>query len=104
MKGIEEQLSRYGLKVVWIGFQDKKEKIARFMEMHGVKEGVGYDDGNLVAKSYGIRYGAGLVVIDPEGTVKARVPKGFSERNLHEALQKVVAEEANKAEVTKNTE
>lgn len=95
MKGIEEQLARYGLKVIWIGFQDKKEKIIKFMEMHGVKSGVIYDDGNQIAKSYGIRYGAGLVVIDKEGTVKARVPKGFSERNLNEALNKVIAVQAN---------
>lgn len=95
MKGIEDQFSQYRLKVIWIGFQDKKEKIERFMELHGVKSGVVYDQGNLVAKEYGIRYGAGLVVVDPEGTVKARVPKGFSERNLDEALRKVIAEQAN---------
>lgn len=95
MKGIEEQLSRYRMKVVWIGFQDKKEKIMRFMKMHGVEKGVIYDEGNHVAQSYGIRYGAGLVVIDPEGTVRERVPKGFSLRDLNDALGKVIAEEAN---------
>lgn len=93
MKGLGERFSPVTPKVIWIGFQDKREKIREFMMKHDVHEGVGFDQGNVVAGKYGIRYGAGLVIIDIDGVVKARVPKGFSEQNLHDALKKVIADE-----------
>lgn len=94
MKGLEEKFSAARPQVIWIGFQDKREKIKEFMMKHNVSEGVGFDQGNVVASKYGIRYGAGLVIIDTDGIVKARVPKGFSEKNLQNALNKVISVEA----------
>ncbi len=89
MKGLEGRYSDKGLKVIWIGFQDRKDKIMEFMRKHNINAGVVFDKGNIVARKYGIRYGAGLVMVDAEGVVKARVPKGFSERRLLEAINKV---------------
>lgn len=90
MKRLEKIYAEEGLKVVWAGFQDKKKNIRRFMEKHNVREGVGFDEGDAVSKKYGIRYGAGLVVINGEGVVKKRVPKGFSERKLYEEVETVI--------------
>lgn len=90
MKRVERKYDAERLKVIWIGFQDKKENIARFMKKHDIQKGVGYDKGNILAKQYGIRYGAGLVVINGEGIVKKRVPKGFSENDLVEAVDAVL--------------
>ncbi len=42
------------------------------------------------ARKYGVRYGAGLVMINKESVVKKRVPKGFSEKALLEALGFIV--------------
>jgi cytochrome oxidase Cu insertion factor (SCO1/SenC/PrrC family) len=95
VKRLEETFSRAQPKVIWIGFQDKKEKIKEFMLKHDVHKGVGFDEGNVVARKYGIRYGAGLVIIDADGIARARVPKGFSEKKLHEAVNKVITAEGN---------
>lgn len=81
-----------GLKVIWMGFQDKKEKIMDFMSRHDIHASVGYDNRDVISKKYGIRYGAGLVMIDRQGIVKKRVPKGFSEKTLLDALDHIVRE------------
>lgn len=86
MKGLEQEYEREGLRVIWIGFQDKEHKIKEFIERHGIVSGVGYDRGDRVAQKYGIKYGAGLVFINKEGMVVKRVPKGFSEKDLKNAL------------------
>ena len=80
-----------------MGFQDKKEKIMDYMSKHGISESVGYDNRNLISKKYGISYGAGLVMINSEGIVKKRIPKGFSEKKLIEAVESVVHNIDNKA-------
>jgi hypothetical protein len=93
VKGVNERFSSASPKVIWIGIQYPKKNIRKFIMKHDVYEGVGFDQGNLVANKYGIRYGAGLVMIDAEGVVKVRVPKGFSEIDLHEAMKKLIMNE-----------
>jgi peroxiredoxin len=90
VKRVEKDYAKENLKVIWIGFQDKEENLKRFMLKHNIKEGVGFDADNKVAYSYGIRYGAGLVIINSEGIVKERVPKGFSEKTLYESVDAVL--------------
>jgi len=90
VKGAEEAFREAKLKVIWIGFQDKKEKIMEFMVKHDIDSSVGFDRLNLIATDYGIAYGAGLIAIDKEGIVIKRIPKGFSGEGLIEALGSVV--------------
>lgn len=90
MKRVEDDYREAGLKVIWMGFQDRKEKIEQFMTRHDIDSGVGYDKRDLIAKKYGINYGAGVAMIDAEGIVRKRVPKGFSERTFMEALRKIL--------------
>lgn len=78
-----------GLGVVWIGFQDRESRIKDFISKYAIRKNVAFDAGDAVAKKYGVRYGAGVVVIDGNGIVRARISKGFSERQLREALNKV---------------
>lgn len=92
MKRVEEQYRTAGLKVIWMGFQDKKKKIMDFMTKHDINSSVGYDDRNLISQKYGIKYGAGIVMINRDGIVKKRVPKGFSEKSLLDALGYVIQE------------
>lgn len=87
MKRAEEEFSGSGLKVIWMGFQDREDKIRDFMIRHDIRSSVGYDTRNVIAGRYGISYGAGVIMIDGEGVVKKRIPKGFSEKNLNEALR-----------------
>lgn len=92
MKGVEKEYDKQGLKVIWIGFQDKEAKIKEFMERHGIFS-VAYDRGDRVAEKYGIKYGAGLVFINKNGMVVKRVPKGFSEREIKSALELALKDE-----------
>ena len=87
---MEEQYHGAGLKVIWIGFQDKKEKIIAFLEKHGVRASLGYDMRDRISRKYGISYGAGIVLIDREGIVRKRVPKGVSEKVLVESVEYVL--------------
>ncbi len=93
MKRAEDDYKDQGLKVIWIGFQDKLEKIMEFMEKHDIDSSVGYDKRNMISTQYGIAYGAGLIAIDKEGTVVQRIPKGFSGEGLSEALAKAFSGE-----------
>lgn len=93
MKRIGDQYQTKGLKVIWMGFQDKKEKIMDFMSRHDIHSSVGYDNRNVISRKYGIKYGAGVVMIDREGVVRKRVPKGFSEKTLLEALEYIMREQ-----------
>ncbi len=100
MKRAEETFKEAKLKVIWIGFQDKKKNIIEFMTKHDIDSSVGFDRLNLISTDYGIAYGAGLVAIDKEGIVIKRIPKGFSGEGLIEALGSVVHTEG-KAPVQK---
>ena len=92
MKRAEEEFEKEGFKVIWMGFQDGKDKIMNFMTKHDIDSSVGYDDRNMISSKYGIAYGAGLILIDKEGIVQKRIPKGFSEDELVEGLKKVIYE------------
>jgi len=90
VKRLEDRYSNEGLKVIWLGFQDRKDRIIDFMIRHEIESGVGYDRGNLIASKYGIVYGAGLVVIDRDGIVQKKVPRGFTEDELIRAIEYVL--------------
>jgi predicted butyrate kinase (DUF1464 family) len=92
VKRAEEKYKEEGLKVIWIGFQDKLEKIKEFILKHGIDSSVGFDKRNLISIEYGIAYGAGLIAINKEGIVIKRIAKGFSEDELIELLKPVVYE------------
>ncbi len=92
MKRAEDKYKEEGLKVIWIGFQDKKEKIMEFILKHGIDSSVGFDKRNLISIEYGIAYGAGLIAINKEGIVVKRIAKGFSEDELIELLKPVIYE------------
>ena len=96
MKGAEEVYQKDNLKIIWMGFQDAKEKIMEFMTKHDIDSSVGYDDRNMISSRYGIAYGAGLILIDKEGIVQKRIPKGFSEDELVEVLKGVIYDTVDK--------
>ena len=90
VKRAEDEYARDGLKVIWMGFQDGKDKIINFMIKHDIESSVGYDFHNLISTKYGIAYGAGLIAIDREGIVRKKIPKGFSGRELIKSLKEVI--------------
>jgi hypothetical protein len=90
VKKAELEYKEEGLKVIWMGFQDRKNKLKDFMVKHDIQSSVGFDDQDRIAGQYGIAYGAGLIVINKEGVVTQRIPKGFSEKGLIEALKHAI--------------
>ena len=99
---MEKTFANENLKVIWIGFQDKELKIKEYVSKHNIQDSVGYDNGEKISKQYGIRYGAGLVIINREGVVKRRLSKGFSEKKIREAIDAVLIDR-DKQNKQKNT-
>ncbi|MBI4844478.1 MAG: redoxin domain-containing protein [Nitrospirae bacterium] len=91
MQRVEERFKDDGLKVIWMGFQDGKEQIMNFMTKYDIESSVAYDDRNLISSQYGIAYGAGLIVINKEGIVTKRIPKGFSEDELVKGIADAIS-------------
>ena len=89
MKGITEKYREKDLTVIWIGFQDRMEKIKEFSEKHNLAS-AGYDANDTVSKKFGMTFGAGLVFINREGVVKARLPKGLSPSRIEAEIQKII--------------
>jgi len=90
VKRTEEIFAEQKLKVLWMGFQDRQAKIREYAEKQGISADVGFDDKDQLAKKLGIKYGAGVVIIDEHGMVKKRLPKGFSGKALTDAVQKAL--------------
>ena len=91
VKRTEQIFADKKLKVLWMGFQDRQSKIREYAENQGITADVGFDEKDAVAKQLGMKYGAGVVIIDEHGMVKKRLPKGFSGNALMAAVQKALA-------------
>jgi cytochrome oxidase Cu insertion factor (SCO1/SenC/PrrC family) len=89
VKRLQERYKEQGLTPVWIGFQDRPDKLRGFADNLGIRP-VGYDDRDKVARSYGVSYGAGVIFIDASGIVRKRVAKGFTEAALLEGVALII--------------
>jgi hypothetical protein len=49
-----------------------------------------FDGNDAMSRKFGMTYGGGVVFIDRNGVVRARVPKGFSATSLEAALKKIL--------------
>ena len=89
MKRLQEKFKDQQLTPIWIGFQDRPDKLRKFADNLGIRP-VGYDDRDKVARSYGVSYGAGVIFIDASGMVRKRVAKGFTEAALLEGVSLII--------------
>lgn len=83
MKRVQEEFGEQGLRIIWIGFQDRIERLVTYANKMGISP-VGYDAKDYVGTSFGITFGAGIVFIDSEGMVRKRIAKGLDEKRLRE--------------------
>lgn len=51
---------------------------------------MGFDKGDLIARTYGITFGAGVVFIDSSGIVQGRFLGGFGNKELEKEIGKIV--------------
>ena len=96
MKRAEDEFAIENLKVIWMGFQDKKEKIMEFMTKHDIDSSVGFYERNDIANKYEVRYGAGIVMINSEGIVKKRINSGITEDRFIEAVNYIIHDTGDK--------
>lgn len=79
-------------RIIWIGFQDRESRLREYAAKHGLVKNIAFDHGDAVSKQFGIKYGAGVVIINREGVVKARLSKGFSGKSLRESYNTALSE------------
>ncbi len=96
MKRAEDEFAKEKLKIIWMGFQDKKDNIMKYMTKHGIDSSVGFDERNDIANKYEIRYGAGIVMINSEGIVKKRINSGIAEDRFIEAVNYTIHDAGDK--------
>lgn len=72
-----------------IGFQDTKENIRSYVKEKKIPYTVVYDEGNMLASSYGLPYGAGMIFISKDGIVTGRFRSGFKEADFQKELIKI---------------
>ena len=89
MKRMQEVHSDADLRIIWIGFQDRIDRLRPFALKHKL-DAVGFDRGNKVATSYGISYGAGVLFIDKDGIVQKRIAKGFGESTISDNIGTII--------------
>jgi len=80
------------LAVLWVGHQDTVKKLTGFAEKNRIPDYL-FDPDDGMSRKYRMTYGGGVVFINRAGTVKLRVPKGFSPAGLEEAIQKILVNE-----------
>lgn len=85
----EKKYADKGLTVLWVGHQDKTEKLSAFTRKNGVPDYL-FDGDDSMSRKFGMTYGGGLVFISTDGVVKARVPKGISASRLEAELNKIL--------------
>jgi cytochrome oxidase Cu insertion factor (SCO1/SenC/PrrC family) len=85
----KKKYSDKGLTVLWIGFQDRIEKLSPFAKRYGIPDYL-FDPDNSMSRKYGMTYGAGIVFINSDGIVKSRIPKGFSPATLETEVKKIL--------------
>ncbi len=96
MKRAEDEFAKEKLKIIWMGFQDKKDNIMKYMTKHGIDSSVGFDERNDIANMYEVRYGAGIVMINSEGIVKKRINSGITEDRFIEAVNYIIHDKGDK--------
>lgn len=78
--------------MLFVGHQDTPRKLTAYARKNNIPDYLFDRDGGM-SRAYRITYGAGIVFIDREGTVRHRVPKAFSPGVLEAGLRKILRSE-----------
>ena len=90
MQRAEQKYEAEGLKVLWIGHQDKVPKLKAYAERNGITSFFGYDKDDSMSRQYGMTYGGGVVFVDRSHTARVRIPKGFTPAQLEASIQRIL--------------
>jgi len=86
----EKKYEAEGLKVLWVGHQDKIPKLKAYAERNGINAFFGFDKDDSMSRKYGMTYGGGVVFMDRSHWVRVRIPKGFSPATLESSIQAIL--------------
>ena len=90
MKRAEQKYSAEGLKVIWIGHQDKIPKLKAYAKKNGITSHFAFDKDDSMSRKYGMTYGGGVVFVDRSGMARVRIPKGFTRAQLDRSIRKII--------------
>lgn len=85
----EEKYKKKGLTIIWVGHQDRIEKLTKYANQNNIPDYL-YDPDDAMSRKFGMTYGGGVVFINAEGVVKSRIPKGISAASLEAELAKIL--------------
>lgn len=89
LRQAEEKHSGEGLKVYYIGHQDRLQNLVRYAKDNNVPDFL-FDPDDSMSRKFGITYGAGVVFINRDAVVKSRIPRGISSSMVEAELQKIL--------------
>ncbi len=85
----EQKYADRNLTVLWVGHQDRIEKLTAYAMKHSIPDYL-FDPDDRMSRTFGMTYGGGVVFINREGIVKSRIPKGISPATLEAELKKIL--------------
>lgn len=69
--------------------QDRVPKLNSFIKANNIADYL-FDADDRMSRTFGMTYGGGIVFINREGIVKARVPKGISPARMEAELGRIL--------------
>ncbi|TAN40936.1 MAG: hypothetical protein EPN22_16625 [Nitrospirae bacterium] len=89
VKRAEQKYSNEKLTILWIGHQDRVNKLNDYANRNNIPDYL-FDPDEVMSKKFGMTYGGGVVFINREGIVKSRIPKGVSPSTLESEINKIL--------------
>ena len=89
VKRAAEKYGDKGLTALWIGHQDRVEKLNKYATDNGITDYL-FDPDDSVSAKFGMTYGGGIIFINGSAWVTARIPTGVSPSRLDAEVQKIL--------------
>jgi hypothetical protein len=89
LRAAERKYRDRGLQVLYIGHQDRVEKLSKYARDNSVPDYL-FDPDDSVSRRFGMTYGGGVVFINSGAVVKSRIPKGISAATVEAELKKIL--------------
>jgi hypothetical protein len=89
VKRAVEKYSGRGLTALYIGHQDRVEKLNRYAKDNGITDYL-FDPDDSASAKFGMTYGGGIIFINGSSWVQSRIPSGVSPARLDSEIQKIL--------------
>lgn len=89
---VKRAVEKYGeqqLTAIYIGHQDRVEKLNKFAKDNGITDYL-FDPDDTTSAKFGMTYGGGIIFVNGSSWVKARIPSGVSASRIDAEIQKIL--------------